>query len=61
MQQDGDKERMWKKLSTIPDPLLVTIQQAGNLSVPKRFILQKYLGYTTEQIDEFLDGYPSER
>jgi len=56
-----DKEQVWKKLSTLPDPLLVTLQTAGNLSVPKRFILQKYLGYTADEVDKFLDGYSSGR
>jgi len=56
-----EKERMWKKLSTLPDPLLVTLQTAGQLSVSKRFILQKYLGYTSDEVDKFLDGYSSGR
>ena len=60
-----DKERVWKKLSTLPDPLLVTLQRnAGNVSISKRYILKKYLGYSDDQLDELdelLDGYSSGR
>ena len=57
----SDKELVWKKLSETPDPLLVTIRQAGGLSVSKRYILQEVLGFTADEVDNFLDGYSSGR
>ena len=57
-----EKEQVWQRLSTLPDPLLATLlKDAGNLTVSKRYILQQFLGYTADYVDKFLDGYSSGR
>ncbi len=55
---NADKELVWKKLSSVPNPLLT--DKIINLdSMTLRFKLQKYLGFTAAEIDGMLDGYQS--